>query len=250
MSVGSSRILIIDDEPKLSEVVKAYLEHDGHTVAQAHDCHQAELYLQERPCDLLILDLMLPDMSGEDFCRKVRAVSDLPILMLTAKAEEANLLEGLRIGADDYMSKPFSPRELAARVAALLRRSVRDDRPPLSTPRQEPEGLAIDRVRHEVTRDGMPISLTPIEYKLFDTLFSHPGRAFTREALITAAMGQEYDGYDRTIDSHIKNLRQKIEEDARNPVHIRTLHGIGYRFDFAPKQTGRRSEAPKARETR
>lgn len=238
MTQRTTRILVVDDEPKLTEVVASYLESNGHAVAQAHDCGQAAQYLRESPCDLMILDLMLPDMSGEAFCRKVRAVSDLPILMLTAKVEEAHLLEGLRIGADDYMTKPFSLRELAARVGALLRRSTPADRPPLAESRPMPAGLAIDRIRHEVTRDGTPAGLTPIEYKLFDTLFSHPGRAFTREALISAALGDEYDGFDRTIDSHIKNLRQKIEADARNPVHIRTLHGIGYRFEAASATDG------------
>lgn len=230
MGTSAQAILVVDDEIKIAEVVKSYLEKSGFTVFVAHDCAQAQLVLDRHPVDLMILDLMLPDMSGEDFCKKTRQTSRIPIIMLTAKVEEADFLNGLAIGADDYVTKPFSVRQLVAKVQALLRRSV-ESYAPLTTQFSYFGGdLVIDTNRHEVHKQGQPVSLTPNEFKILLCLATSPHKVFSREALIMSALGEDYEGYDRTVDSHIKNLRQKIETDTKNPKYILTVHGVGYRF--------------------
>jgi len=224
------RILVVDDEEKIVEVVKSYLENSGYIVYSAFSGRQAmEMYEKVNP-SLIILDLMLPDLSGEEICKVIRRRSSVPIIMLTAKVEEEDVLRGLDIGADDYVTKPFSPRQLVARVGALLRR-VSGETVPLSGIISFNDGaLIIDTLRYEVRKGEKIINLTPYEFKLLLTLVKFPSKVFTREELINLVFGEDFEGYNRTVDTHIKNLRQKIEDDTKNPKYIITVHGIGYRF--------------------
>jgi DNA-binding response OmpR family regulator len=224
------KVLIVDDEEKITEVVKSYLEKSGFKVYCAYNGNEAmELFERVNP-KLIVLDLMLPDMSGEDICRSIRKKSRVPIIMLTAKVEEESILNGLGIGADDYVTKPFSPRQLVARVIALLRRSE-DEIMPLSSALSFNGGeLVIDSIKHEVKKDGQIVSLTPNEFKILMTLVKYPQKAFTRDELVFLVLGEDYEGYDRTIDTHIKNLRQKIEQDVKSPEYILTVYGAGYKF--------------------
>lgn len=224
------KILVVDDEIKIVDVVSSYLEKSGYKVLQAFNGRQAlEVYERNRPC-LVVLDLMLPDMMGEEVCQKLRRTSRVPIIMLTAKADEDDLLRGLHLGADDYVTKPFSPRELLARVEALLRRALDEALPLANFLSFNNADLEIDALKHEVRKNGATVNLTPNEYKILMTLIKFPQKAFTREEIMTIALGGDYEGFDRTIDTHIKNLRQKIEADPRNPKYILTVHGVGYRF--------------------
>lgn len=226
----NKNILVVDDEVKIVQVIKSYLENSGYTVYEAYTAKQALEKFQEVNPSLIVLDLMLPDMAGEDICRKLREKSRVPIIMLTAKVDEEDILRGLNIGADDYVTKPFSPRQLVARIDAVLRRSA-DSEAPLSDILSFNNGdIVINTQKYEVKRDGKVINLTPKEYKLLVTMAKHPDKVFTREELIYSVLGEDYDGYDRTIDTHIKNIRQKIEPDPRAPRYILTVHGIGYRF--------------------
>lgn len=224
------KILVVDDEIKLAEVVRSYLEKSGYEVFEAYDCAQAQAVLDRNQPDLMILDLMLPDMSGEDFCRQVRRQSRIPIIMLTAKVEESDILQGLDIGADDYVTKPFSVRQLVARVQALLRRSAADAVPLTNQLCFNDRDLVIEPQKHEVRKRGELLNLTPNEFKILMTLVTYPNKVFTREELIVSALGMDFEGFDRTVDSHIKNLRQKIETETKNPKYILTVHGVGYRF--------------------
>jgi len=223
-----SKVLVVDDDPGIVKVVRAYLEQDGFRVLVAHDGKKAmQIARNERP-DLVILDLMLPEMDGWDVCRALRKESDVPVIMLTARVEESDKLVGLELGADDYVTKPFSPRELVARVRSVLRRV--QGMPP------EPERISrahitVDTTRHAVTVGDESIDLTPTEFDLLATLMGDPGRAYTRSQLLEQTQGYAYDGYERTIDVHIKNLRQKIEADPGNPRHIKTVYGVGYKFE-------------------
>lgn len=230
MGEGNTRILVVDDEEKIAEVVKSYLEKSGFKVYCAFNGREAlELFEKLNP-QLIVLDLMLPDMSGEDICRSIRKKSRVPIIMLTAKVEEESILNGLGIGADDYVTKPFSPRQLVARVIALLRRSE-DGIMPLANVLSYNDGeLVIDSIKHEVKKDGIPVNLTPSEFKVLMTLVKYPQKAFTREELVYLVLGEDYEGYDRTIDTHVKNLRQKIEPDFKTPKYILTVYGVGYKF--------------------
>jgi two-component system alkaline phosphatase synthesis response regulator PhoP len=223
-----SRVLVVDDDPGIVKVVRAYLEQAGFEVLAAHDGKKAmQIARHERP-DLVVLDLMLPEMDGWDVCRALRKESDVPIIMLTARVEETDKLVGLELGADDYVTKPFSPRELVARVRSVLRRA--DGMPP--APERISRGdVTIDLSRHSVEVAGQPKDLTPTEFNLLATLMNDPGRAFTRTQLLEAVQGYAYEGYERTIDVHVKNLRQKIEDDSRNPQRIKTVYGIGYKFE-------------------
>jgi Response regulators consisting of a CheY-like receiver domain and a winged-helix DNA-binding domain len=223
-------ILVVDDEPKITEVVKSYLEKSGYKAVCAYDGREAlDLFDRSRPA-LVVLDLMLPGLSGEHVCRKIRARSRVPVIMLTAKTAEEDMLKGLDIGADDYITKPFSPRLLMAKIETVLRRTS-SEVVPLSRELAFDAGrLVIDSERHEVRKDGEPVSLTPNEYSILFTMASFPTRAFSRDELITHALGDSYDGYDRVIDTHIKNLRQKLEDDSKNPKYILTVHGVGYSF--------------------
>lgn len=228
--MNSKRILIVDDEAKIVEVVQSYLEKDGYTVYKALNGREALEKFDKFNPSLIILDLMLPDITGEEICKTIRKKSRVPIIMLTAKIDEENILEGLDIGADDYVTKPFSPRQLMARVTALLRRTDEDTALLCNIISFNDDDLIIDPIKYEVKKSGMSVNLTPNEYKILITLLRYPKKVFTRDELITRVMGSEFEGYDRIIDTHIKNLRQKIETDSKKPIYIITVHGIGYRF--------------------
>lgn len=222
-------ILMVDDEEKIRDVVRSYLIKEGYQVVEAGTGTAALSFIESTEIDLVILDLMLPDMTGEEVCQKIRQQSSVPVLMLTAKVSENNRIHGLSLGADDYLIKPFDVRELVARVRAILRRS--DDSHLLADRVSFNEGeLIIDVLRHEVYLNGEPIVLTPNEYKLLMVLARHPQRHFTREELVEKVYGFDYAGDVRSIDQHIKNLRQKIEPDPKKPEYIVTIYGIGYRF--------------------
>lgn len=223
-------ILIVEDEKKISEIVRAYLEKEGYRVNQAETGEQALKFIKDT-VDLVILDLMLPDIQGEDLCRIIREGSDVPVIMLTAKSGEEERIKGLGIGADDYVVKPFSPRELVARVKAQLRRAGRAKKKLLS---YNAGTLKIDVSNREVFIDGVAVILTPTEYKILLSLAEQPGWVFSREQLVTIAQGFDFEGYDRTIDAHVKNLRHKIEKDSREPEFIKTVYGVGYKFTGIP----------------
>ncbi len=230
-SVSENRkILLVDDEQSVQDVVRAYLEQDGFVVyVAAAGTEGLALAEQVKPA-LIILDLMLPDVSGEEVCREIRRRSDVPVLMLTAKAGEDERVGGLALGADDYLTKPFSPRELVARVHAILRRAGGAETPLVQLLSFDGGALAIDTVRHEVRRQGTPVDLTPNEYKLLVALARYPGRAYSRFELVNLVQGFDFEGYERTIDAHVKNLRRKIEPDPRRPRYIETVFGVGYRL--------------------
>ena len=230
MQQNEFKILVVDDEEKIVEVVKSYLEASGYKVYAAYSCKEAQEIFDRINPDLLILDLMLPDISGEELCTKLRKKSRIPIIMLTAKIDEVDILKGLEIGADDYITKPFSTKQLVARVKVLLRRSAQEVIPLTDVLTFNENDLVIDSLKHEVKKQGEVANLTPNEYKLLMSMIKYPQKVFTREELITVALGGEFDGFDRTIDSHIKNLRQKIESDTKDPKYILTVHGVGYRF--------------------
>lgn len=224
------RILVVDDEAKIVEVVKSYLENNGYLVSEAYNGKQAlEMFEKVKPT-LIILDLMLPDITGEEICRMIRKRSTTPIIMLTAKVEEVDILKGLDIGADDYVTKPFSPRQLVARVGALLRRVSGDNMPLSGLLSFNDNDLVVDSLGYEVKKSGKVLNLTPTEFKILLALVKNSTKVFTREELINVIGSEDIDVYDRTIDTHIKNLRQKIETDSKCPVYILTVHGIGYRF--------------------
>jgi DNA-binding response OmpR family regulator len=223
-------VLVVDDEEKIVDVLRSYLEAQGFIVVVAYNGLEALRQFDKHTPDLVLLDLMLPELSGEDVCRALRKKSRVPIIMLTAKVEEENMLEGLGIGADDYVLKPFSPRQLMARVEAVLRR-VSQEMVPLSAEISFNDGaLVIDSLRHEVRKNGVAVAFTPHEYKILMAMTKYPTKVFTRDELIAFAFSDEFEGFDRIIDTHIKNIRQKIEPDPKNPIYILTVHGVGYRF--------------------
>lgn len=226
----SKSILVVDDEPTIVDVISSYLRNQGYSVIESYNGQEALHRFEELHPDLIILDLMLPDVLGEDICRKIRAKSRVPIIMLTAKVEEEDILNGLNLGADDYVTKPFSPRQLVARVEALLRRTSQDLVPLSKVISFGDQDLVIDSLRHEVRKAGQIVNLTPNEYKILMVILKYPQKTFTRSELVSLAFGDDYEGFDRTVDSYIKNLRQKIEDDPKNPRYILTVHGIGYRF--------------------
>jgi DNA-binding response OmpR family regulator len=222
-----STILIIEDEPELVKVLRSYLEKSGFEVLTAYRGDSGLSTWEHKRPDLVILDLNLPGMDGLDVAREIRRKSQVPILMLTARVDEPDQLIGLELGADDYVTKPFSPRLVIARVRALLRRT----QPNPNAPEMLRVGdLQIDLQAYLVTRESQTIELTPTEFTLLHTLASQPGRAFTREQLIETTQGTYYEGYERTVDAHIKNLRAKIEPDPKKPKYIETVFGVGYRF--------------------
>lgn len=226
----NNRIVVIDDELSVQEVVKAYLEKDGYDVSVAGNGAEGLALAERADPALIVLDLMLPDISGEEICSEIRSRSDVPILMLTAKAGEEDRVTGLISGADDYLVKPFSPRELVARVHAVLRRTHSVESPLVETLSFDDGRLQIDTVRHVVRRDGEPVDLTPNEYKLLIALARYPGRVYSRFELINRVQGYDYEGYERTIDVHVKNLRKKIEPDSSHPRYVQTITGVGYRL--------------------
>jgi DNA-binding response OmpR family regulator len=226
----SQRILVVDDDKHIVRLVQSYLEQDGYQVLTAYDGATALRAIRTERPDLVVLDLMLPDQDGWAITRTVRADTNqagLPIIMLTARIEDTDKIVGLELGADDYVAKPFNPRELVARVRAVIRRSATA---PAHPHVMELNGLRIDLDRHLVTRDGQLIDVTPTEFDLLKVLMEYPGHAFTRAELIEKGLGYAYDGLDRGIDSHIKNLRKKIEPDPMKPIFIQTVYGVGYRL--------------------
>ena len=223
----SHKILVVDDELEIVKVVRAYLEQGGFRVLTATDGQLALAAFRHEQPDLIILDLSLPKLDGLDVCRAIRRESNVPIIMLTARVEETDRLIGLEIGADDYIVKPFSPREVVARVRTVLRRSA----PPLEQPHLITAGtLVIDPDKHEVRLGDGLLDLTPSEFNLLLVMAAHPGRAYSRMELLDAVQGEAYEGYERTIDVHIKNLRHKLGDDPRNPTYILTVYGVGYKF--------------------
>jgi DNA-binding response OmpR family regulator len=241
---GAGRILVVDDEPQIRRVVAAYLEREGYEVETAGDGEEALAKAAAAHPDLLVLDLMLPKLSGEAVCRTLRRSSEVPILMLTAKGSEEERVTGLNLGADDYLVKPFSAKELVARVKALLRRSRREGRGIMAEVLEFGEGrLQVDLSERRVVRDGQALALTPTEFDLLAALVRQPGRVFSRQQLIDQVFGYEFEGFDETIYVHIKNLRKKVERDPAHPEFIQTVYGVGYRFvapGFVPvKEEGR-----------
>ena len=225
----NQKILVVDDELEIVKVVRAYLEQSGFRVITASDGQQALAVFRHEKPDLVVLDLNLPKLDGLDVCRAIRRDGNTPVIMLTARVEETDKLIGLEIGADDYIVKPFSPREVVARVRTVLRRSTSTvvDQPALITL----SDLVIDPVKHEVHLAARLIDLTPMEFSLLQAMAAQPGRAFSRMELLDAAQGEAYEGYERSIDVHIKNLRQKLGDDPRHPTYILTVYGIGYKFN-------------------
>ena len=223
----SKRILIVDDEPKIVRVLRGYLEAAGFQVVAAYDGTEALAASRNEAPDLIVLDLMLPEIDGLDVARAIRRESDVPIIMLTARVDEADRLIGLELGADDYVTKPFSPREVVARVRAVLRRVAGSE----PTSRVLSAGdVALDLDKRQATVGGQPVELTPTEFDLLATLVESPGRVFSRIQLLDKIQGYAFEGYERTIDAHVKNLRQKIEEDPKHPHYILTVYGLGYKF--------------------
>lgn len=227
------KILIVDDEKRITEVLEAYLVREGYEIHTADNGIDALKKAKSVNPDLMILDLMLPDISGEEVCRLIRKESDLPILMLTAKSSEDDRINGIVMGADDYVAKPFSPREVVVRVQAILRRTRKTEK----VERLEFNGgqLVIDLDKKEVLMNGHFINLTPIEYKLLTNMAMNPGRVYSRLDLLEKIQdeGMYYEGYERSVDTHIKNLRKKIELDSRQPAFILTVFGMGYKFGGA-----------------
>lgn len=231
MDTGSEarRILLVEDEKNIRDAVAAYLERAGYWVTPAADGQEAVDAFSLHQFDLVILDLMLPRLPGEKVCRIIRDTSGVPIIMLTAKGEVEDRIVGLELGADDYLIKPFSPRELVARVRALLRRAHIDSEPQREV--LDFGGLTIDLNGHKVLVNDEEVDLTASEFKLLTTLSRYPGRVYSRMELVEKVLGYDFEGYERTIDSHVKNLRAKIGDDPRNPRWIYTVHGVGYRFE-------------------
>ena len=229
--MSSGRILVVEDEAKIAEIVKAYLAKEGFSVTVAETGSKA-LSMLKNGFELIILDLMLPDMTGEEICETIRIDSDVPIIMLTAKSDEEDRIAGLGIGADDYIVKPFSPREVVARVKALLRRTKGLKK----TASFNNGELVIDSSNYKVMKNGSSMILTPTEFKLLQCLAERPEQVFTRLQLVNVILGYDYEGYDRTIDAHIKNIRHKIEDDPKNPSYIKTVYGLGYRFVGLPDE--------------
>jgi len=225
----TGRILIVDDEPHIVELVRYNLVKEGFEVSVAYDGREALEKARKDSPDLVILDLMLPFVDGLEVCRHIRRESPVPILMLTAKDGEQERVVGLELGADDYVTKPFSPRELVARVRAILRRTAREDQ----QPGKEPVGvgtLVLNPTTHEVQLEGRPVDLTTKEFDLLQLLLSHPNRVFTRDFLLEHIWGYDYFGSTRTVDMHISRLREKIEDDPINPTFVMTVRGVGYKL--------------------
>jgi len=220
-------ILIVDDERRMVSLLQSYLEQEGYQVATAFNGHEALDAARRNKPDLIVLDIMMPEMNGYEFMKAHRAESDTPIIMLTAKVEDDDKIIGLELGADDYVTKPFKPRELMARVRNVLRRAGMN----------EPKGqtlkvidMTLDRETREVTIGKRNADLTPSEFDLLAALMTAPGKVFSRLDLLDVIQGVRYEGYERTIDTHIKNLRAKVEEDPKNPTRIETVYGVGYRL--------------------
>ena len=227
-------ILVVEDDKNISDLIHMYLVKEGFDVRIAGDGGKALEEFQKKEPDLILLDIMLPVMDGWAVCAKIRETSKVPIIMLTAKGEIEDRIIGLELGADDYLIKPFSPRELVARVRALLRRVHADSEPQREV--LEFGELTIDVSGHKVLVKGKEVDLTASEFKLLTTLSRYPGRVYSRMELVEKVLGYDFEGYERTIDSHVKNLRAKIGDNPRNPKWLHTVHGVGYRFEDPTKQ--------------
>ena len=230
--MGAATVLVVDDERKIRDLVRSYLEQEGYSVLLAETGERALETAARLPIDLVVLDLMLPDLSGEEVARSLRTSSDVPIIMLTARATEDDRVAGLALGADDYLVKPFSPRELVARVAAVLRRASGG----ASSERLsfDDGALVVDRDAREVAVGGEPAELTRSEFDLLYALASRPGRVFSRYELVSRIQGFDYEGYERTIDAHVKNLRKKLGDPAGAPRFVVTMTGVGYKLGAKP----------------
>lgn len=224
------KILVVDDEQKIVDVVKAYLEKEGFEVVTAKDGEEALNIFNNEDIHLIVLDLMMPKITGEEVCSKIRTTSSVPIIMLTAKAEEDERIEGISIGADDYLTKPFSARELVVRVRALLRRAYRDVTPMADILTFNHGDLDVDIKKMIVKKQGKAVGLTTNEFKVLTILLTNPGQVFSRDQLVEKAFGMDYEGFDRTVDTYIKNIRQKVEDNPKDPIYITTVYGMGYKF--------------------
>ncbi|MBN1311455.1 MAG: response regulator transcription factor [Anaerolineae bacterium] len=229
----AQKILIIEDEHQIARLVRLYLEKAGYQAVECHDGKRAIFAFRHEKPDLVILDLNLPGSDGLDVCRSLRRESDVPVIMLTARGEEADRLIGLELGADDYIVKPFSPREVVARVRAVLRRTTRSQSPPELV---RVGSLTLDLAGYRASVGEHELTLTPSEFEILGALARNPGRVLSRQQLLEETQGVAYEGYERTIDQHIKNLRRKIEDEAGQERIIHTVHGVGYRLD--PAETG------------
>ncbi|CAN5358483.1 response regulator transcription factor [soil metagenome] len=228
-----AKVLIVDDEPNIRAVLRGYLEADGFDVAEASNGADALASLRHDPPALVLLDVMMPGIDGLEVLRQLRVFSEAYVILVTARAEEVDKLIGLGVGADDYVTKPFSPREVTARVKAMLRRDNRDERAN-AEPALRFEGLTLDRARHEVEADGAPVILSSLEFDLLAALADSPGRVFSRTQLLEQVWGYDFYGDDRVVDVHIRNLRARLGDDAANPRLIATVRGVGYKFVGRP----------------
>lgn len=230
MSDSAKKILVVEDEIKIVDAIRVYLENEKFRVFTAYDGETAlSLFTQTDP-DLVVLDLMLPKISGERICQTIRQVSRIPIIMLTAKSGEDDKISGFSAGADDYLTKPFSPRELLARIKSLLRRCGEGTSPLYCVMNWNEGDLVIDFESRVLKKKGQQLTLTPSEFRILSSLMKYPQKIFTRDELIDIAFGADFDGFERTVDSHIKNLRGKIEDNTAEPRYILTVRGVGYRF--------------------
>ena len=221
------KVLVVDDEPKIVQLARDYLEHAGFAVIVAHDGKAALASARSQKPDLVVLDLGLPELDGLDVARTIRQESNVPIVMLTGRSEESDKLVGLEIGADDYVTKPFSPKELVARVRAVLRRT---ERPRVDSEIVRVGEIMLDIPRMRATVANRPVELTPTEFQLVTTMAREPGRVFTRGQLLDAVHGVAFESYERAIDAHVKNIRHKLESDPARPRYLLTVYGVGYRF--------------------
>jgi DNA-binding response OmpR family regulator len=241
--MNGKQVLVVDDEAKILSLIKSYLEINGYSAFCAQNGREGMDFFERNHLDLILLDLMLPDFSGEEFCKQVRRVSNVPIIMITARADEESIIRGLTIGADDYVCKPFSPRQLMARVQAALRRGGRQTGGDFGNVLFCGD-LVIDTEERRVSRNGEEIALTRDEYSILTLLLSRRAKIFTRDEILEAVKGDDYDGFDRSVDSHIKRLRSKIGDDPRAPRYIVTVYGMGYRLGDTQNhiQTGNRPQ--------
>ncbi|MDA8239180.1 MAG: response regulator transcription factor [Nitrospiraceae bacterium] len=223
-------VLVVEDDRKIARVIKVYLEEAGFRVVHSEKGKDAIENAQREPPLLVLLDLMLPDMNGEEVLQEMKDIGDFPVILLTAKSAPEERVAGFALGADDYIVKPFNPREMVCRVRAVLKRSRKEESPETPVISFNKGLLIVDVHRYEVRKKGVSINLTPTEFKVFSTLAAAPQKVFTREDLIEKAFGYAFEGYDRSIDVHIKNIRQKIEDDPRNPTFILTVYKMGYKF--------------------
>jgi len=223
-------ILLVEDDKKIARVVKAYLEGEGYRVVHAERGKDAIAAAEKEPPLLVLLDLMLPDMSGEELYQEIKSRANAPVIMVSAKSSEEERIAGFALGADDYVVKPFSPRELIYRIRALLKRTDQSSLSGSAPLSFDNGALIVDGMRYTVSRDGSDLKLTPTEFKVLYALASRPDRVLSRDDLVEQALGYHFEGYERSIDAHIKNIRQKIEDDPKHPAYILTVYGVGYKF--------------------